>query len=83
MSSTASTARTDPGDDTQCALSESVSWSCYLTSPPIATTREPLFVDTSPSAAGATYRIGVGTNWVDDPEQGDVFDFSPPATARR
>ena len=76
--------RTDrPGDDTQCALSESVSWSCYLISPPIATTREPVFVDTSPSAAGATYRIGVGTNWVDDPEQGDVFDFSPPATARR
>ena len=75
--------RTDgPGDDTQCALSESVSWSCYLISPPIATTREPVFVDTSPPAAGATYRIGVGTNWVDDPEQGDVFDFSPPATAR-
>ena len=75
--------RTDGGgDDTQCALSESVSWSCYLMSPPIATTREPVFVDTS-SPADATYRIGVGTNWVNDPEQGDIFDFSPAATTRR
>ncbi len=71
--------RTDgPGEDTQCALSEGVSWSCYLLSSPIATTREPSFVDMSPPANGATYRIGVGTNWADDPEQGDVFAFSPP-----
>lgn len=70
-----------PGDDTQCALSESVSWSCYLLSPPIATTRLPVYVDPSPPAGGATYRIGVGTNWVDDPEQGDVFDFSPAVPA--
>ena len=26
----------------------------------------------------ATYRIGVAANWLDDPEQGDVFAFSPP-----
>ena len=36
---------------------------------------------TPPPPPGATYRIGVGTNWVDDPEQGDVFAFSPPVTA--
>jgi hypothetical protein len=71
-----------PGGDTQCALSEGVSWSCYLLSTPISTTREPVYVDTSPPA-GATYRIGVGTNWIDDPEQGDVFDFSPPARTGR
>lgn len=74
--------RTDgPGDDTQCALNDGVSWSCYLTSPPIATTREPLYVDTSAPAEGATYRIGVGTNWIDDPEAGDIFAFSPPVPA--
>jgi hypothetical protein len=72
-----------PGDDTQCALNEGVSWSCYLTSPPIATTREPVFVDTSAPAGKTTYRIGVGTNWIDDPEAGDVFAFSPPAQATR
>jgi len=72
-----------PGEDTQCALSDGVAWSCYLLSAPIATTRETTFVDPSPPADGATYRIGVGTNWVDDPAQGDVFDFSPPAPAAR
>ena len=72
-----------PGEDTQCALSDGVAWSCYLLSAPIATTRETTFVDPSPPADGATYRIGVGTNWVDDHAQGDVFDFSPPAPAAR
>ena len=42
----------------------------------IGTTRERVFVDNSPPPA-ATYRIGVGTNWADDPEQGDVFVLSP------
>jgi hypothetical protein len=64
----------------QCALSASVAWYCYLRGVPIATTREPEFVDPSPPP-GATYRIGVGTNWIDDPEAGDVFAFSPPASA--
>jgi hypothetical protein len=45
----------------------------------IATTREPTFVDTS-APPNATYRIGVGTNWIDDPEAGDVFAFSPPVS---
>ena len=33
------------------------------------------------AGGGATYRIGVGTNWIDDPEAGDVFAFSPPVLA--
>ena len=73
--------RTDrAGPDVQCALSASVAWYCYLRGVPVATTREPEFVDPSPPP-GATYRIGVGTNWIDDPEAGDVFAFSPPASA--
>jgi len=40
-------------------------------------------VDSSAPTAGATYRIGVGTNWADDPEEGDVFVFSPPVPAAR
>ena len=48
---------------------------------PLEALRETSFVDTAPPAGGATYRIGVATNWLDDPEQGDVFAFSPPALA--
>jgi hypothetical protein len=29
----------------------------------------------------ATYRIGVGANWLDDPDEGDVFAFSPSVSA--
>ena len=75
--------RTDQaGPDVQCALSSGAAWSCFLRTTPIHTTREQGFVDTS-GPAGATYRIGVGTNWLDDPEQGDVFAFSPPVSAAR
>jgi hypothetical protein len=71
--------RTDrPGDDVLCALSAGAAWSCYLRTTPIHTTRETEFVDASPPA-GASYRIGVGTNWANDPEQGDIFVFSPPS----
>ena len=71
--------RTDgAGDDVQCALSSGRAWSCYLRTKPIAATREKEFVDESPPA-GVTYRIGVGTNWLDDPALGDVFAISPPA----
>lgn len=55
---------------------------CYLLAKPIATTRDTEFVDTA-APPGASYRIGVGTNWLDDPEQGDVFAFSPPVAAAR
>jgi hypothetical protein len=58
---------------------ENTAWLCVLRSAPIATTRATEFVDTSPPEAGATYRIGVGTNWANDPAEGDLFAFSPPA----
>ncbi len=42
---------------------------------PIATTRETQYLDRD-APPGAWYRIGVGTNWLDDDTQGDVFAFS-------
>jgi len=66
-----------PGRDTDC-LSSGDAWYCYLSATPIATTRDLSYIDPS-APATATYRIGVGTNWIDDPEAGDVFAFSPPA----
>jgi hypothetical protein len=54
--------------------------SCYLHGTPIATVRERVYLDTE-APPGATYRIGVGTNWIDDPAFGDVFAFSPAAVA--
>ena len=69
-----------PGDDTVCFVSGGVAVYCVLSSEPIATTRALTFVDES-APATATYRIGVGTNWVDDPEEGDVFAFSLPVAA--
>ena len=70
-----------PGDDTLCLLSASVAWYCLLNSEPIATTRDLSFVDES-APPTATYRVGVGTNWIDDPEAGDVFAFSLPVAVR-
>ena len=63
--------------ETVCYQSGGTAWYCELHSEPIATTRDLTFVD--PNAPPyATYRIGVGTNWANDPEFGDVFAFSPP-----
>ncbi|HSF61545.1 MAG TPA: hypothetical protein VLA69_07605 [Gaiellaceae bacterium] len=69
-----------PGADTTCYISGGVALYCYLTGTPVATTRDTVFVDRA-SPPGATYRVGVGTNWVDDPAFGDVFLFSPPVSA--
>lgn len=69
------------GEDVECENTEGApAQSCYLRGEHIATTREKTFLDRS-APANATYRIGVGTNWIDDPEAGDVFVFSPPAAA--
>lgn len=69
------------GSDIECENSDGArAQYCYLRSAPIATTREHEYVDPSPPP-NATYRIGVGTNWLDDPEAGDVFAFSPPVPA--
>jgi hypothetical protein len=64
-------------EDTVCYQSGGTAWYCLLNSEPIATTRDLSFVDPE-APPTATYRIGVGTNWADDPEFGDVFAFSPP-----
>lgn len=70
--------RTDgPGQDTECLISGGTAWYCSLLASPIATTRAREYVDLAPPP-GATYRIGVAANWADDPEQGDIFVFSPP-----
>jgi hypothetical protein len=70
-----------PGSDLHCALSGSTAWYCYFTGTPIGTTRGTTFVDPKPPRR-ATYRVGVGTNWIDDPTAGDVFVFSQPVAAR-
>jgi hypothetical protein len=73
--------RTDGrGSDTECVTDANTAWNCYLKSPPIATTRDPTFLDPR-TPVRAIYRIGVGTNWVDDPEQGDIFGLSPAVSA--
>ena len=69
-----------PAADTTCLPSGGSAWYCRLDSEPIATTRELTFVDES-APPTATYRIGVGTNWADDPAFGDVFAFSLPVAA--
>ena len=74
--------RQEGDEDVLCLLSGGTAWYCSLTSTPIATTRERTFVDASPPPT-ATYRVGVGTNWADDPEEGDVFVVSPPVTVTR
>ena len=66
-----------PGEDTECTVADGVAVYCVIRGQPIATTRDLSFVDENAPAA-ATYRIGVGTNWIDDPDEGDVFAFSPP-----
>jgi hypothetical protein len=70
-----------PGSDTNCVVSSGVAWYCYLYGEPIATTRDLSFVDPN-APPTATYRIGVGTNWIDNPDFGDVFAFSPPVEVR-
>jgi hypothetical protein len=70
-----------PGPDVECEHSDGArAVYCYVRSVPIETTRELEFVDPAPPP-GATYRIGIGTNWADDADQGDVFTFSPSVSA--
>ena len=64
-------------DDTVCYQTGGRGWYCILNSAPIATTRDLTFVDPD-APPNAIYRIGVGTNWANDPQFGDVFAFSPP-----
>jgi hypothetical protein len=66
----------------QCQLSSSAAWACYLRATAIATTRDTEYVDTSAPEGPATYRVGIGTNWLSDPALGDIFVFSPPVVAQ-
>jgi hypothetical protein len=69
------------GDDVECENTDGhPAQSCYVRGTPIAVTRDREYVDAG-APRGATYRVGVGTNWVDDPAFGDVFAFSPPVAA--
>ena len=68
-------------EELECEYSDgSTAVYCYVRSTPIATTRELTYLDPAPPPGGATYRIGVGTNWLDDDTEGDVFAFSPSVT---
>jgi hypothetical protein len=69
------------GEDVECENTDGhPAQSCYVRGVPIGDTREREYVDAE-APPGATYRIGVGTNWIDDPAFGDVFVFSPPVTS--
>jgi hypothetical protein len=73
---------TRPDGDLLCTTSNDVTWVCHFYGEPIVTTRDQSFVVANPSP-GATYRVGVGTNWANDPAFGDIFAFSPPVRAPR
>ena len=71
---------TRPHGDLLCTTSSSVTWVCNFYGEQIGTTREHTFLDAN-APPGAVYRIGVGTNWANDPNLGDIFAFSPLARA--
>jgi hypothetical protein len=70
----------DEASAQQCVTEANVVWNCYVSGTLLGTTRATEFVDPSPTP-GAAYRIGVATNWANDPAQGDIFAFSPVAVA--
>jgi hypothetical protein len=68
--------RADEGPDVECEHTDGArSVYCFIRSAPIATTRDTEYLDPD-GHPGAWYRIGVGTNWLDDEAGGDVFAFS-------
>ena len=68
--------RAEEGPDVECEHTDgSRSVYCFIRSVPVATTRDTEYLDPE-GPSGAWYRIGVGTNWLDDDTQGDVFAFS-------
>ena len=69
------------GEDVECENTDGhPAESCYFIGTLLETVREHELLDVG-GPPGATYRIGVGTNWIDEPAAGDVFAFSPPAVA--
>jgi hypothetical protein len=73
---------TSPDGDLECSTSNDYAWICYVFGEHIGTTRDRSFVVTD-HQPGASYRIGIGTNWANDPNLGDIFVFSPPVGAAR
>jgi hypothetical protein len=73
---------TSPHGDLLCTTSSSVTWVCHFEGVAIGTTRRHAYIDAD-APRGATYRIGVGTNWANDPTLGDIFAFSRPVPAAR
>ena len=55
--------------------------SCYVRGEVLESVRGREYLDRDPPPE-ATYRIGVGTNWIDDPAAGDVFAFSSAVVVR-
>lgn len=69
------------GEDVECENTDGhPAQSCYFSGTLLGSVREREYLDGG-APSGATYRIGVGTNWVDDPAFGDVFAFSPAVVA--
>jgi hypothetical protein len=69
-----------PEPELECEHSDGATATyCYVRGVPIGTTRDTTFVDAAPPP-GATYRIGVATNWLNDSAEGDVFAFSRPVS---
>jgi hypothetical protein len=68
----------NPNGDVACAgrLNNSAD-NCVLYTQSIATTRGTTFVD-HPGAGRWTYRIGVASNWLNDPRLGDLYVVSNP-----
>jgi hypothetical protein len=73
---------TFPDGGLQCSTSNDYAWVCYFFGELLATTRERSVV-VPELQPGESYRIGVGTNWANDPNLGDTFVFSPPVGAAR
>jgi len=70
------------GRDIECEHTDgSTSVYCFIRSAPIDTTHATEYLDRE-APPGAWYRIGVGTNWLDDDTQGDVFAFSRAVATR-
>jgi hypothetical protein len=66
------------GEDVDCGTTRSPE--CVLKMIELKTTREARYVDLSPPE-DARYRIGIATNWQNDPTGGDVVSISAPIAA--
>jgi hypothetical protein len=66
------------GEDVECSTTRSPE--CVLKMITLATTRNARYVDLSPPE-DALYRIGIATNWQNDPAGGDVISISTPIAA--